>query len=335
MLKCSWQSTIARWHGEGLLREIDSIGALEGHFGFDLARRGYHATPGFPVEVIEKTDRYIVETTPMGGKVRNFLDYASTPELVAWPVTTRADWDRIAARLTLHREDFERKLPDLRKSHRKAREEGRFIAFHGGGINYDMLQFYVNPEELLMLLVTDPAWVKETASALVQAIIEGFEACATTGMDYDGAWVCGDMGYRNGLLFPPGVYRGVFQESDRTLTDFFHARGMPVVLHSCGNVNEIVPDVIDSGFDCLMPLEAKAGMDLLALKREYGDRIALMGGIDVRKMTDPDVFAEELDIKLPAAKDGGGYIYHSDHSVPNDVSFQDFSTALQLVRERW
>jgi len=287
------------------------------------------------VEVIEKTDTYVIETTPEGGKVKNFLDYASTPHLFEWPVETHSDWDRIEKRLHLDREDFEKRLPALRKNHEEARAAGRFIAFHGGGVNYDKLQFYVDPEELLVLLVTDPGWVKEMATALVCAIIEGFEACAGAALEYDGVWVCGDMGYRNGLLFSPRVYRSVFQDSDRTLTAFFHARGMPVVLHSCGNVNEIVPDVIDSGFDCLMPLEVKAGMDLVELKRMYGGRIALMGGIDARAMKDPTAFAGELDAKLPAAKEGGGYIYHSDHSVPNDVSFGDFCRAIELVKERW
>jgi len=335
ILDTPWESTIARWHGEGLPREIGSIAALEGYFGFDLARRGYHPTPGFAVEVIEKTDTYVIETTPEGGKVKNLLDYSSTPHMLDWPVANHGDWDRIARRLHLDGEDFEKRLPALRENHAEARDAGRFVAFHGGGINYDKLQFYVNPEELLMLLVTDPTWIKEMASALARAVIEGFEACVGAGLGYDGAWVCGDMGYRNGLLFSPGVYRGVFQESDRMLTDFFHARGLPVVLHSCGNVSELLPDIIDSGFDCLMPLEVKAGMDLVKLKRQFGERIALMGGIDVRTMTDPSAFARELDAKLPTAKEGGGYIYHSDHSVPKDVSFESFCKGIELVKERW
>jgi uroporphyrinogen decarboxylase len=76
-------------------------------------------------------------------------------------------------------------------------------------------------------------------------------------------------------------------------------------------------------------------MDTVALKREYGDRLAFMGGIDVRAMAHPDPRAieEEIGSKFAVAKPGGGYIYHSDHSVPNDVSLEQYRRVLDLVRE--
>lgn len=81
---------------------------------------------------------------------------------------------------------------------------------------------------------------------------------------------------------------------------------MAMLLHCCGYVHEFVPLFIEAGFDCLQPLEVKAGNDLLALKRQYGDRLALMGGIDVRAMAHPDPAVVEWEIatKLPAAKGG-------------------------------
>jgi len=79
----------------------------------------------------------------------------------------------------------------------------------------------------------------------------------------------------------------------------------------------------------------KAGMDLVALKKQYGDRFSFMGGIDVRAMADPDpaVIEAEIAAKIPVAKEGGGYIYHSDHSVPSNVSFAQYQRVMALVRE--
>ena len=76
-------------------------------------------------------------------------------------------------------------------------------------------------------------------------------------------------------------------------------------------------------------------MDLIELKRDFGDKLAFMGGIDVRAMADPDptVIEEEIKTKILSAKKGGGYIYHSDHSVPNNVSFEQYLRVLQLVKE--
>ncbi len=110
---------------------------------------------------------------------------------------------------------------------------------------------------------------------------------------------------------------------------------MPVILHNCGCVRDLIPRFIEDGLTCLQPLEVKAGMDLIELKRDFGDKLAFMGGIDVRAMADPDpaVIEEEIKTKILSAKKGGGYIYHSDHSVPNNVSFEQYLRALQLVKE--
>ena len=74
------------------------------------------------------------------------------------------------------------------------------------------------------------------------------------------------------------------------------------------------------------------GRVVKALNHEEPDRAD--GAIDVRKISDPEAFAEARDAKLPAAKREGGYIDHSDHSVPGDVSFPACRKALEIVRER-
>ena len=93
--------------------------------------------------------------------------------------------------------------------------------------------------------------------------------------------------------------------------------------------------LIEAGFTCLQPLEVKAGMDIVELKQRYGDHLAFMGGIDVRVMANPDPKAIEKEVrtKLPVAKQRGGYIYHSDHSVPSNVSFEQYCRVLELVRQ--
>ena len=109
--------------------------------------------------------------------------------------------------------------------------------------------------------------------------------------------------------------------------------GLKCILHSCGNVREIVPDMIEAGLDCLQPLEVKAGMDVLEIKKSFHGKLSMMGGIDVRKMAldDPGPIEEEIRTKVGFAKQGGGYIYHSDHSVPDNVSFANYQRVIELV----
>ncbi len=76
-------------------------------------------------------------------------------------------------------------------------------------------------------------------------------------------------------------------------------------------------------------------MDVIRLKEEHGDKISFMGGIDVRLMAldDPRPLEKEIKEKITVAKEGGGYIYHSDHSVPKNVSFQQYKRVMQLVEK--
>jgi uroporphyrinogen decarboxylase len=104
------------------------------------------------------------------------------------------------------------------------------------------------------------------------------------------------------------------------------------MMHSCGNILPLLPDLIEAGLDGLNPLETKAGMDLVQIKRQYGERLVLQGGIDVRKMLDGAQIEEEIRTKFAVAKPGGGYVYHSDHSVPDNVSFADYCRVIALVK---
>ena len=95
---------------------------------------------------------------------------------------------------------------------------------------------------------------------------------------------------------------------------------------------ELVPLYVEAGFDVLNPLEVKAGMDIYKLKKDFGDVLALWGGIDVRAIADPDpsVLEREIANKVPMAKQGGGYIFSSDHSIPDNVSLEQYEWMLEL-----
>jgi uroporphyrinogen decarboxylase len=155
------------------------------------------------------------------------------------------------------------------------------------------------------------------------------------GCDFHAGWIFDDLGFKHKMFFSPAAYRELLMPAHKLICDCFKSRGIPMILHSCGYAMEYVPLLIEVGFDCLQPLEVKAGNDLVALKRQYGDRLAFMGGIDVRMMAspNPEDILREISTKLPVAKEGGGYIYHSDHSVPDNVSFEQYCRVMELVRE--
>ncbi len=108
-----------------------------------------------------------------------------------------------------------------------------------------------------------------------------------------------------------------------------------MIYHGDGNNNETIPELIESGIDCLQPLEVKAGMGVRELKRDYGDKLSFMGNIDARLMqaNDREGLEREIADKLTVAKIGGGYVYHSDHSVPPGIDLETYKFVLECVDE--
>jgi uroporphyrinogen-III decarboxylase len=94
-------------------------------------------------------------------------------------------------------------------------------------------------------------------------------------------------------------------------------------------------NIIAAGIDCVQPMEAKTGMDLAELGREFGDRIAFMGNIDIRALETNDraqVDAEVLP-KLRAVREQRiPYIFHTDHSVSPLVRIETYAYAVDLFR---
>jgi uroporphyrinogen-III decarboxylase len=151
----------------------------------------------------------------------------------------------------------------------------------------------------------------------------------------DGMVVWGDVAYKKGMLFSPAFWRKWFKPGVKAIVDLCHEHGLPVIYHGCGNATRIFEDFIEAGVDAYNPLEAKAGMDVIELRRRFGHRIGFCGNMDVLLWaTAPleDVRAAVLR-KLNAAK-GGGYIFQSDHSVPDNISAERYEYVLKLVREK-
>lgn len=150
-----------------------------------------------------------------------------------------------------------------------------------------------------------------------------------------GMVIWGDVAYKKGMLFSPAFWRRHFKPGVKAMIDECHSQGLPVIYHGCGNVKSIFEDFIEIGVDAYNPLEFKAGLDAIDLRRKYGQRIGFCGNMDVQLWaagSQEQLWAAVLT-KLNAAK-GGGFIFQSDHSVPTNVPGASYDYVVKLVRER-
>ncbi len=200
---------------------------------------------------------------------------------------------------------------------------------------HEMIWRILGSENVLIKMAEDPGEMQKFTERLgdfLLGIVKG--QIAAVGDKLTGLYIWGDVAYRQGMMFSPIYWRKVYKPQLKRLSDEIHAAGLKVIYHGCGNASILYDDMIEAGVDCYNPLEAKANLDVLQLKRKYGKRWAFNGNIDVRALSTNDRTEVRREVlrKLNAAK-GGGYIIQSDHSVPGDVDAATYDYYVRLVRE--
>jgi hypothetical protein len=135
---------------------------------------------------------------------------------------------------------------------------------------------------MLMGMALDPDWVKDMVNTYAELTLELQEILFSEEGYPDGIWYYEDMGFKERPFMSPAMYKEIIQPGHKLTFDYAHSKGIPVLVHSCGFVEPLVPGLIEAGMDCLQVIEVKAGMDLLRLYRNFGEKLSFMGGIDVR-----------------------------------------------------
>ena len=150
----------------------------------------------------------------------------------------------------------------------------------------------------------------------------------------DGIVIWGDVAYKGGMFFSPDYWRQYFKPWVKAMVDIAHKHDLLVIYHGCGNTQQIFEDFIEIGIDAYNPLEVKAGMDVVELRKQFGHSMGFCGGSDIQvwETGDQEAIRKEILHNLSAAK-GGGLIFQSDHSVSSSVSGHTYDFIVKLVRE--
>jgi len=212
---------------------------------------------------------------------------------------------------------------------------GDFCVFGSVCEAQEQLWRMIGNENVYYKMAEDPkrlARFIERLGDFLIGIVEG--QIAAVGQQLTGMYVWGDIACTRGMLFSPDYWRAVHKPQLKRICDAIHAAGLKVIYHGCGNASPVFEDLIEVGVDAYNPLEAKAGLDVVELKRQFGDRWAFNGNINVQVLetNDREKVGREVVRKLNAAK-GGGYILQSDHSMPSNVDPVTYDYVIQLARE--
>lgn len=195
--------------------------------------------------------------------------------------------------------------------------------------------------EWYMSTVTREDYVREVferqCEIALQNLVRIYEA---VGNQITVAWMSGtDFGAQNNCFISPKTFKSLYKPYYKKLNDWIHEHTTwKTFIHSCGSILPIIPDIIDSGFDILNPVQiSAANMDPKVLKERFGDQITFWGGgVDTQGILPfgtPEEVKEQVKKHLQIFKKGGGYVFNPIHNVQANIPIENLLTMYKTLHE--
>jgi uroporphyrinogen decarboxylase len=146
-----------------------------------------------------------------------------------------------------------------------------------------------------------------------------------------------DLASQAGPIISPKTYREVLKPYQKKLNQFIKKyTDATIFYHSCGNISDMVEDLIDAGFEALNPVQVSAIPDPAGLKEKYGDRVSFWGAIDSQHVLPhgtPEDVRQEVKLRIRQLGRGGGYVVAGVHNLNPDVPPQNIVAMAEAARE--
>ena len=206
--------------------------------------------------------------------------------------------------------------------------DGMKVISNSSGI-LENVMWLLGYEGISFKIFDEPDLVEDMFEAVATRIISYFDTLAS--FDTVGALALGDdMGFRTQTMLSPELMRKYVFPWHKLLVETVHRHNKPIVLHACGNLSEVMSDIIDCGWDAKHSFE-DAIEPVWEIKRKYGDQIAILGGFDMDKicrMSEEEV-RDHTRMLIDRCAKGGGWALGTGNSVANYIPVQNFLAMLE------
>lgn len=353
-----WEDTFATWETQGLKVPVRETILVEGEqkpiddpagicFGFDIAPLFMDVSMRFPTGVLADDGVKITVADRCGYTAQKFKGKSSSMHFISHMVEDVDSWEQYKHRLTLDPNDTAR--VDCESYYLHTKEYPTWEGFRQIFEAYRKLDKFIpvtvyGPwesawrhhgfEDCLMDLIAEPEMMTEMFEKITDLIIATTHKMLDLGCKPDAIWLTEDMGGTHTTLFSPKTYREMLFPYHKKLGDFLHENDIFFFMHSCGFIEPLLPDLIEAGLDVIQAIQANTGMSVVDLKPKYGDKLTFFGNISEQNFhKGKEAIEAELREKISVAMEGGGYIYHSDHSIPPEVTLETYLHAMKVLDE--
>jgi len=194
------------------------------------------------------------------------------------------------------------------------------FCFAGIGFSmFERLWSYTGMEDALVYMVSEPEFV----DALLDRILAFNLKVLDIFLEYpfDAVYFGDDWGQQRGMIMGAPYFRRFIKPRMAEMYRHVKKRGKFVIQHSCGDILEVLPDLIEIGLDCYQTVQPEI-YDLRKLKEAYGSRLSFWGGISTQRdlpVRSPEELSEIVRETADVMGKGGGYILAPTHAIPQDV----------------
>lgn len=187
-------------------------------------------------------------------------------------------------------------------------------------------------ENLLMDMIAETEFVDELLDAITDYNLKIIDIALE--YDIDGFHFGDDWGQQSGLIMGPKYWRRFIKPRMARMYEKVKSRGIIVSQHSCGDIHEIFPDLIEIGLDIYQTFQPEI-YDLKKTKSQFGDRLTFWGGISTQKLlpfATPDEVKQVVRETIAIMGENGGYIAAPTHSVPGDTPAENIVALIEVFQ---
>lgn len=321
----------AEWRAQGATELEIGMTAFDWDYVPTAFCGGYTHLQGPPPVLLEDTPELRRERDCLGREMLLLKKTATIPLPQNFPVQTMDDWLKVKPFFTFKPERIHW---DEVEAARKAQAEGALVVAHMPGAfdtprdlmgeEIACLAYYEQPELMADIVAT----IEDTTMRVLEPISEK--------LHIDQLMVHEDFAGKSGPMIGPVQIAEYFKPYYRRVWDLVRSRGARVFEQDTdGNINPVIPALLDTGLTSIYPMEPAAGMDIVQVRETYGQRLAMRGGIDKHVLRKGRAaIREELERKLlnPGLR-AGGCVFGLDHRIPNGTPIEDYRYYVQLGRE--
>ncbi len=192
-------------------------------------------------------------------------------------------------------------------------------------------------DRFFMDLALNPGLVETLVAKLLEFHLEHNRRIFEVAAKYVDIFMLGDdFGSENGLLISLAMFRKFFKPALRDLLNLAKKFDLKTMLHTCGAVRELIPDLIEIGLDILNPIQTQAkDMDPQKLKKEFGKDICFHGAMDIQKILPfgtPDEIKRTVNFHVKTLGKGGGFILAPSHNLQLDIPIDNIIAMYEAER---